>query len=215
MRTVDTSWPTWPSLAASLALGLSMSSAHALVEAGHWSFSQTSQTSLGDNFSVFIDQTPAGDYTGTFYKYNATTGMLTLLTRNIDESSEVWVASEGQVIDKQYNQSINTSQPVFVGKDFYLGAATSSSTDPGFSWGNLTDRTSFGWAHFKADSTGKLTLLASAMAFREPAGIVVGTLTSPVPEPGTWALMGMGLAALASLRRCRHGQAERPAAQRA
>jgi hypothetical protein len=209
MRAHETTLPTWRSFAASLTLCLPMSSAHALVEAGHWSFSQNSQSTWGDNFSVSIDQTPAGDHTGTFYDYNFATGTLTFLTKNIDESSEVWIASAGQVIDNQYNKTINTSKPVFVGNDFYLGAATSSSTDPGFNWGNLTDRTSFGWAHFKADATGKLTLLGSAMAFREPAGIIVGTLTTPVPEPGTWALMGLGLCALGSLRLRRPGQATR------
>jgi PEP-CTERM motif len=185
------------SLLATAVLGLTHLSAHALIEAGHWSLSQYPTTTNGDNFSVRVDQTPAGDFTGTFFDYDAATGTLTYIMQNVDEGSAVWVTQPGEVIDASFKP--NTSASVWVGQDFYLGAATSSMSDPGFTWGG--PRTSFGWAHFTADSAGKLTLVDSAMAFREPAGIIVGTLTSPVPEPSAWALMGIGLVGLGWMRR--------------
>lgn len=75
-----------------------------------------------------------------------------------------------------------------VGQEFYLGGRTRTAYINGYF-------DTFGWAHFKVDATGQLKLLDSAVAFNE-GGIIVGTLQA-VPEPSTWALMGLGLAALA------------------
>lgn len=201
-------WHTAKAAACTLALAAAHLSAHAVVEAGHWRFTQDPAGPFG-NFSVQVDQTAGGDYTGTFFNYNANAGTLTYIGANVDEGSEVWLTQAGAVVDNNFKPSLTSGiTTVAVGTDFYLGAATSSATDPGFSWATLSNRTSFGWAHFRADSSGKLTLVDSAMAFREP-GIVVGTL-SAVPEPSTWALMALGLAGLAVGR-----HANRPARQQA
>ncbi|TBO28352.1 PEP-CTERM sorting domain-containing protein [Aquabacterium lacunae] len=201
-------WRTAKAAACTLALAAAHLSAHAVVEAGHWRFTQDPAGQFG-NFSVLVDQTVGGDYTGTFFDYDPSAGTLTYKTFNVDEGSEVWVTQPGAVIDNRFKPSLQNGQTTaVVGTDFYLGAATSSATDPGFSWATLSNRTSFGWAHFRADSSGKLTLVDSAMAFREP-GIVVGTL-SAVPEPSTWALMALGLASLA-VRRQAHRQPRQPA----
>lgn len=200
-------WRTAKAAACTLALAAAHLSAHAVVEAGHWRFTQDPAGQFG-NLSVLVDQTVGGDFTGTFFNYDAQTGVLSYQTRNIDEGAEVWVTQAGAVIDNGFQPTLAQGTSAVVGTDFYLGAATSSATDPGFSWANLSNRTSFGWAHFRADSSGKLTLVDSAMAFREP-GIVVGTL-SAVPEPSTWALMALGLASLA-VRRQAHRQPRQPA----
>lgn len=197
----QTAWRTAKAAACTLAFAAAHLSAHAVVEAGHWRFSQGSSGDF-ENFSVLVDQTVYGDYTGTFFIYDASAGTLTYNGFNVDEGSEVWVTQPGAVIDNRFKPSLQIgSTTAVVGTDFYLGAATSSYTDPGFSYATLQNRTSFGWAHFRVDSAGKLTLVDSAMAFREPAGIIVGTLTSPVPEPSAWALMGIGLVGLGWMRR--------------
>ncbi|MBC7701301.1 PEP-CTERM sorting domain-containing protein [Aquabacterium sp.] len=167
---------------------------HAAVEAGHWR-SATTAGNIGENFSVWVDQTIEGDYTGVFMNYTA--GQLKGITFNVDEGAKLYVVKAGDVFT-QASSALATnvfgSTPVPVGTDFYLAAKTRSYTDPGFSYDD-SFYTSFGWAHFKVDALGKPQLLGSAMAFRE-GGIIVGTLQA-VPEPGTWALMGLGLAALA------------------
>lgn len=201
-------------LLATAALALS-TQAHALVEAGHW------QASFSNGaFSVAVDQTPDGNYTGVFMNYT-TKGVLSGITYNVDEGADIFVVQPGTVFS---NASIASQQlpfiegpssypgtypkaTVIVGQDFYLGARTRSTGDPGFydavAAGTLQDFfTTFGWAHFQVDTaTGTLKLIDSAMAFRE-GGIVVGTLQT-VPEPSTMAMTGLGLLGLACATRAR------------
>lgn len=179
---------------AAAALTLS-AQAHALVEAGHWVPSPYTGSSGSDNFSVSVDQTPEGDFTGVFMHYAA--GVLTGVGMNADEGAYLYVVKAGDVFTNASSASaaaVGRITPLNVGTDFYLAAKTRSYTDPGFSYEN-SFYTSFGWAHFKVDSLGLPQLQESTMAFRE-GGIIVGTLQA-VPEPGTLALMGVGLAALA------------------
>lgn len=192
-------------------MGLALSAqAHAVVEAGHWQ-ARTISGSSG-NFSVAVHQTTGGDLTGVLLAYNsgALSGFLGAATDNVD----FFVVKPGAVLS---NATLSSGQEPFlggpsgatgkltlstptVGRDFYLGVRTRSPKDPGYAdavaAGQLSSFfTGFGWAHFQVDAFGAPNLVGSAMAFRE-GGIVVGTLQA-VPEPSTWALMGLGFAGLA------------------
>lgn len=186
--------------------------AHAIVEAGHWR-SSTGLDSDGvtQYLSTIIDQTPDGDPTGVFSIY--ANGVLKGTTYNVDQGSDLFVVQKGTVFSNDtvssqpfiHGVSVEwglTPQTVTVGNEFYLGGRTRTVYVNGYF-------DTFGWAHFKADASGKLQLLDSAVAFKE-GGIIVGTLQA-VPEPGTWALMGIGLTALAwrqraqSIRHSRKG----------
>jgi hypothetical protein len=87
--------------------------------------------------------------------------------------------------------------------DFYLaGMVTTGPRDPGEpAWDMLTSPVvqRFGWAHFVVNNLGQLTVKDSAIAYVEQ-GIIAGT-TQAVPEPGTYALMGLGLVGMACLRK--------------
>lgn len=171
--------------------------AHAVVEAGHWTASITPGSASSLDLYTTIDQTPGGDYTGVFSNY--ANGVLKGVTYNVDQGSDLFVVQKGTIFSNDtvagqpfiYGVSVEwglAPQTATVGQEFYLGARTRTSYTPGFF-------DTFGWAHFKVDATGQLKLLDSAVAFNE-GGIIVGTLQA-VPEPSTWALMGVGLAALA------------------
>ena len=197
------------------ALVLAPTWAHATVEAGHWSVNTVSDSSnlVGYNTAISIDQTAGGDSTSTFWSYNASTGTIRFVSYNTDEGSTLFLVKPGETVSQDMVLNPGSHQmaivpvtsgsqaTVQVGTDFWLGAATSSLSDPGVTWANVSTRTSFGWAHLQAQADGSLKILSSAMAFRE-GGIVVGALQA-VPEPGTWALMGLGLAGIGLLGRRR------------
>ena len=166
------------------AITLTTTPAYAQVESGHWKVfnykDKAPPNGLGDNTTISIDQTPAGDYTGTFLKYNPWAATLQFITLNTDEGSTLYLVKPGDIISnatKAHLTSFSQAslKTLKVGWDFYLAVATTSFSDPGFSWQNLSHSTSFGWAHFKMNWLGKLTIVDSAMAFRE-TGIVVGKL---------------------------------------
>jgi hypothetical protein len=183
--------------------------AHAVVESGHWSVYSTPldrNDPYSTNLSLAIDQTPAGDYTGSFFRYDPLAGTLQFVTLNVDEGSTLFVTRPGQLINDQTIANLPagdrlsySNNLVQVGSDFYVGGATEKFTDPEFQW-NDQHWTVFGWAHLRADASGQLQLVDSAVSFNE-GGIVAGTLA--VPEAGTWSMMGLGLigVALATRRR--------------
>ena len=190
--------------AAMLACGLS-TSAHAVVEAGHWYLGASVDAATGTTTTgLTIDQTVTQDFTGFTLAFNKAAGTLALTGFNLDESGVLFVTQPGALISQalvSQGQALG-STPVTVGQDFWLGVATSHNSDPGFTWATYQNRTTFGWAHLQALSDGSLKLLDSAMAFREP-GIYVGTLQAAVPEPSTYALMGLGLVGVALMARRR------------
>ncbi len=179
-----------------LALG---GQAHALVEAGHWGSDATPGTGSSLDLYTTIDQTPDGDYTGIFSNY--ANGVLTGISYNLDQGSDLFVVQKGAIFS---NETVLTQSLPFimgvsvewgaipqiatVGQEFYLGARTRTDS---FANGYFD---TFGWAHFKVDATGQLNLLDSAVAFKE-GGIIVGTLQA-VPEPSSVLMAGLGLAGL-------------------
>lgn len=177
--------------------------AHATVESGHWFvLPMVGGNNPAVNAYIGVHQTVQGDYTGSDVNYDAAKGTLLFQGYNADEGSELFLVKPGDALTSTSQGdfvSLYTlfNTPAQVGQDFYLGVGTRSGSDPGFSWAEHA-WSSFGWAHFQADDQGQLKIIDSAMAFRE-LGIVVGTLTA-VPEPSTFALMGLGLAGLAALR---------------
>lgn len=183
-------------------------SSHAVVEAGHWSVTNITPTGNSGNVAITLDQTISGDVTGTILNYSPASGTLSFVTLNVDEGSELFLAQAGSSFTNATAASpafvslfSTSTTPIKVGTDFYLAGRTRSMTDPGFSWSQTDFYSSFGWAHVKVDAQGKLQILDSAMAFRE-GGIVIGT-TQAIPEPGTYALMGIGLVGMACLRKTR------------
>ncbi len=185
-------------------LTMAGASAHALVEAGHW---QT-QPNLGNtNAYVAIDQTPGGDFTGTFFNYDQQNGTLQFITLNLDEGSELFLTSPGAVLTNETIAALPATaffgSPVQVGTDFYLGGRTRTFGE-GFTWDKPDFYTTYGWAHIRVDAGGLLQVVDSAMAFRE-GGIIVGTTQAvAVPEPSTYLLVSAGLLGIGLARQRRH-----------
>ncbi len=195
---------------AAATLLVSSLAAQAAVEPGYWAIGPRADDGT-QSLMVYQNASSANSY-GVRTIYNAQTGTLALGAPTLGAPASLFLMTPGQVLGADNWLSLpgpmqgvldaqSGSQPYFqAGTDFYLGAATIALTDPEFNWATVnTTRTSFGWAHLQAQADGSLKILASAMAFREP-GIVIGT-TQAVPEPGTWALMGLGMLGLAGVAR--------------
>lgn len=181
--------------------------AQAAVEPGHWTsaFGDAGPGGINYNLSVWVDQTPEGDYTGGFFTYED--GQLTGVTINVDEGSDWFLVTAGAAFSEaalaqgQFPFLIGATdfgptQTVAVGNEFYLGARPKSGYGP-------SDVAGYGWGHFQVID-GVPTLVGSAMAFNE-AGIIVGTMQA-VPEPGTMAMLAVGLAAVSVVSRRRPGR---------
>ncbi len=163
--------------------------AHAVVLDGHIQLSgltnSTHQRPDGANFSLSIDQTPEGDWTGVWFIHQL--GYIKEVTFNTDEGSLWFHVKPGELISAQmlapgstakriqlgYNPKIalKDQSPLKVGNDFYLAGLTRKT---------YTDYTVFGWVHIRKDIFGRFKLLDAAVAYDEP-GLLAGTRLSAVP----------------------------------
>ncbi len=191
-------------LTATTALLATSIAAHAVVETGHWSYRANAQ----GLHRLTVEQSPAGFGSYSVQAdHSAAAGTLSFSVPTLGAPADFFVVTPGQVIANSTLADLRdqghffngTQSGLLVSKDFYLGTATISLSDPEFNWATAsTTRTIFGWAHFQLQTDGTLQIVDSAMAFGE-AGIKVGTLQA-IPEPGTWALMGLGLVGMAAVR---------------
>ena len=165
-------------------------------------------TQNGANYAITAIQAP-DEFDPTTLWFSKVDGIgkstLTPITWNVDQEADYYLAQAGAtftaqtVAAGQFTPLFTTDTPYSLDVtrpgDFYLGVATSTGTS--------SPRTVWGWVHLRNDASG-LSVLGSAMAYGE-GGIVIGT-TTPVPEPGTFVQLGVGLAALAMLRRTGQGR---------
>jgi PEP-CTERM motif len=197
--------------AAAATLLVSSLAAQATVAPGYWGISPRAADGT-QTLMVYQNDSSSNSY-GVRTTYNAQAGTLSLGMPTLGAPASLFLMTPGQVIGTDNWLSLPGPLPGSIdpqsgsdayfqaGSDFYLGTATIAIFDPEFNWATVnTTRTSFGWAHLQAQADGSLKILASAMAFREP-GIVIGAVQTAVPEPGTWAMMGLGMLGLAAVAR--------------
>lgn len=182
-------------------------SAHAVVESGHWTaYSGTDiGYGLGDGIRLTLFQESTDqDYTSLYVSIGSTTASngtitrtLTGATYTLDSAAVLYAVSAGAPLSNTqldagaYPALVGaTAQPwstlTVRGSDtFWIGAKTRYGNTGSGDW------TGLGWAALRFESDGQLTLLGSAMGY-DTSTLVVGT----VPEPSTWAMLALGLAAI-------------------
>lgn len=194
-------------LIAACALAVASCAANAVVVTGtQILLSKSGLGGMGDYAITAIQEPERVDPT-TLWFTASTRGQTTTLrpvTWNVDQEADYYLVGKG---DTFTNATIASGRfkPLFtldhgysleVPADgvFYLGVATTQMSWP--AEGNVPfGRNAFGWAQIQNGPDG-LKLLDSAMAYNGLSGIIIGT-NSPVPEPGTWALLLVGLGGVA------------------
>jgi hypothetical protein len=183
-------------------------SAHA---ASDWEVSQAAP----DSVRLGLYQEP-GNVDVTYLELNvATQGggnqavsrVLSGATFSLDGGAALYAALPGEVIDNAALDAGNRLALVGPTQQAW-GSLTVQGTDT--FWlaakvreGNLANGpwSSLGWAQLRFDTDGQLRLLNSHIAYNVPQ-LTVGA----VPEPGTWALLSIGLAAVAGVTRLRRSR---------
>jgi len=137
----------------------------------------------------------AVEYTGMLFDHEGESLVYQGVT--LDEGSDWYFASYGDAffaepIALNVFDPFNGTHQVGYG-DFYMAF----NTGLGFDEGN-PNRDIFGWVLLRNSVSG-VELLDNAVAYGE-SGIVVGTLTA-IPEPGSLALLAVGLSGLLFLRK--------------
>ena len=195
---------TWSLSAISLAALITTQPAAAAIEAGGWDVQNTI-----DGITLGLYQ-ESGQVDVTFLNLDVSTqgsgagAVRTLSGRSftLDGAATVYAVNSGDTLS---NAAFEANVfPTLVGVDtavwqsltvqgteeFWLGARTRE--------GNLGQEpwTGLGWARLRFDDNGQLSLLDSAMGYNT-GSLVVGA----IPEPGTWAMMALGLVGLGIARR--------------
>lgn len=182
-------------------VAMSLTNTLARAELTHPALTLTATPGLGADYSL-------GDNGHALLFNLGADGTITPVTYTVGEGFAFYAVNLATVFDVSYVQTHPPSTgslpgatgnlQIQVGVPLYLGYYVQPASN-GFMPINPTSACGYGWGELVRTTNG-LTLVDSAL--QKPAGgIIVGT-TIAVPEPSTWALLGIGAAgALAVCRR--------------
>jgi hypothetical protein len=182
-------------------------SAHAVVESGHWTVYSGTDIGygLGDGIRFTLFQEPTDqDFTSLYVSIDSATAPNGTVTRTLtgssytlDSAAALYAVTAGASLSNTLLDA--GTSPALVGPaaqpwstltvqgsdTFWIGAKIRDGNNGTADW------TGLGWAKLRFEADGQLTLLDSAMGY-DTANMVVGA----VPEPSTWAMLALGLAAI-------------------
>jgi len=205
----------WASMASGAVLaGLAISPAHAVDLILNGGFENGTQT-VGSNTLVPVSWTPNTAFQndpsyGRVVGANPHSGQYSLEIGNFDTAS---VDAVSQTFTDVVGATYTASYFAFASSPGDANAFLSVSIN-GTAMSTLADTVNAYPVHafsFTFTGTGSDTLAISAATnpgdwYIDDVSVVAGA-TSPAPEPGTWALMVLGLAAIGALVRARRGVA--------
>jgi len=168
-----------------------------------WEENSDSNAGLYKYAIGFEQNEEATDYTGMFFDYDSNNSTIAFENMTVDEGSEWFFVSNGDVISKDlldsgaYVPFNQRNIPVVVPNHFYLAGKTYMYEHP--------DADVYGWIEFLQTPTG-LEMRDNAAAYGA-ASLATGSFDFvPVPEPSTWLLLLLGATTLtaAGIRSNRH-----------